>query len=173
MRNKKGFRMYKIRIIGDSILRKKTIDIVKFDENLRVIINEMIDTMHKEDGIGLAAPQVGLDKSLLVIDISGIDENEKPLAFINPIITETSGEVLYEEGCLSIPGVREEVLRPEEITLKYQDENGKKYTEIFAGWKARVLQHEIDHLNGILFVDRISPVKKQLLMAQETIPNRF
>ena len=173
IKTKEGFKMYKIRLIGDLILRKKTTEVNKFDENLKVIINEMIDTMHKEDGIGLAAPQVGLNKSLLVIDISSIDENEKPLAFINPQIVETSGEAIYEEGCLSIPGVREEVTRPEGIILKYQDENGKKYTETFSGWKSRVLQHEIDHLNGILFVDRISPIKQQLLVAQEAIPNRF
>lgn len=165
--------MYKIKLIGDSILRKKTTDINKFDDNLKAIIDEMIDTMHKEDGIGLAAPQVGLDKSFLVVDISNIDENEKPQSFINPQIISTSGEAIYEEGCLSIPGVREEVIRPEEIILKYQDVNGKQYTETFSGWKSRVLQHEIDHLNGILFVDRISPIKKQLLVAQEAIPNRF
>jgi len=165
--------MYKIRIIGDAILRKKTINIEKFDDNLKSIINNMIDTMHNEDGIGLAAPQVGLDKSVLVIDISSIDDSERPTAFINPQIIESAGESVYEEGCLSIPGVREEVARPEEITLKYQDEDGKKHKDTFSGWKARVLQHEIDHLNGILFVDRISPVKKQLLVAQQSIPNRF
>ena len=165
--------MFKVRIIGDSILRKKTTNIEKFNDNLKSLINEMIDTMHKEDGIGLAAPQVGIEKSILVIDISSIDDTEKPTAFINPKIIETSGEAVYEEGCLSIPGVREEVSRPEEITLKYQDSEGKIYNEKFSGWKSRVLQHEIDHLNGILFVDRISPVKKQLLVAQEAIPNRF
>ncbi|MEJ2545124.1 MAG: peptide deformylase, partial [Calditrichaceae bacterium] len=146
--------MYKVRIIGDSILRKKTTDIDKFDNNLQLIINEMIDTMHKEDGIGLAAPQVGLDKSLLVIDISSIDDSEEPTAFINPEIINSSGEAVYEEGCLSIPGVREEVLRPEEIILKYQDADGNNHKETFSGWKSRVLQHEIDHLNGVLFVDR-------------------
>lgn len=165
--------MYKVRIIGDSILRKKTTDVEEFNDNLKSNINEMIDTMHKEDGIGLAAPQVGLDKSLLVIDISSIDDSEGPTAFINPKIVDSSGEAVYEEGCLSIPGVREEVLRPEEIILQYQDVNGIKHKETFSGWQSRVLQHEVDHLNGILFVDRISPVKKQLLVAQEAIPNRF
>jgi len=165
--------MYKLRFIGDSILREKTIDVKKFDDSLRAIIKEMIETMHEEDGVGLAAPQIGLDKSLLVIDISSIDENEVPLAFINPKIIAMEGEALYEEGCLSIPGVREEVTRPEGITLKYQDQTGKKHTEKFTGWRSRVLQHEIDHLNGILFVDRISPIKKQLLVVQEAIPNRF
>lgn len=165
--------MYKIRLIGDSILRKRTKDIEKFDDNLRGIIDNMVDTMHSEDGIGLAAPQIGLDKSILVLDISSLNENEKPLAFINPKIIASEGESVYEEGCLSIPEVREEVTRPEEITLKYQDENGKKHTGKFKGWKSRVLQHEIDHLNGILFVDRISPVKQKLLVAQESIPQQY
>ena len=165
--------MYKIRIIGDSILRQKTTEVEKFDDNLKAVIDEMIDTMHKEDGIGLAAPQVGMNKSLLVIDISSIDDYEKPTAFINPKIVETSGESVYEEGCLSIPGVREEVSRPDTITLKYHDQDGKKHKDTFSGWKSRVLQHEIDHLNGVLFVDHISPVKKQLLVAQDMIPNRF
>lgn len=165
--------MYKIRLIGDSILRKKTTEVTKFDAKLKKIINEMIETMHFEDGIGLAAPQVGLDKSVLVIDISTIDENEKPLAFINPKIVATEGESIYEEGCLSIPDVKEEVARPDEITLEYQDETGKKYNEKFNGWKSRVLQHEIDHLNGVLFVDRISPIKQKLLVAQQTIPQQY
>lgn len=165
--------MYEIRVIGDSILRKKTTNIRKFDDNLHRVVNNMIDTMHIEDGIGLAAPQIGLNKSILVIDISSIDENEKPLAFINPEIIASDGESVYEEGCLSIPNVREEVTRPEEITLKYQDVEGKKHIEEFFGWKSRVLQHEIDHLNGILFVDRISPVKQKLLVAQETIPQQY
>ena len=165
--------MYEIRVIGDSILRKKTTNIRKFDDNLLRVVNNMIDTMHIEDGIGLAAPQVGLNKSILVIDISCIDENEEPLAFINPEIIASNGESVHEEGCLSIPNVREEVTRPEEITLKYQDKEGKKYIEKFSGWKSRVLQHEIDHLNGILFVDRISPVKQKLLVVQETIPQQY
>ena len=165
--------MYEIRVIGDSILRRKTTNIRKFDDNLLRVVNNMIDTMHIEDGIGLAAPQIGLNKSILVIDISSLDENEKPLAFINPEIITTDGESVYEEGCLSIPNVREEVTRPEEIALKYQDVKGKKHFEKFSGWKSRVLQHEIDHLNGILFVDRISPVKQKLLVAQETIPQQY
>ena len=165
--------MYKLKLIGDSILRKKTTDIKNFDDNLHKIVNNMIDTLHVEEGIGLAAPQIGLDKSILVIDISSIDENEKPMSCINPEIIATEGESVYEEGCLSIPGVREEVTRPEEIILKYQNETGKKHKEKFSGWKSRVLQHEIDHLNGILFVDRISPVKQKLLVAQDTIPQQY
>lgn len=165
--------MYEIRLIGDSILRKKTEKVKKFDDSLQKVIKNMIDTMHIEDGIGLAAPQIGLNKSILVIDISSLDENEEPLAFINPEIISREGESVQEEGCLSIPNVREEVSRPEEITLKFQNVEGKKFVEKFSGWKSRVLQHEIDHLNGILFVDRISPIKQKLLVAQETIPQQY
>ena len=93
--------------------------------------------------------------------------------FINPEILSSEGESVVEEGCLSIPGVREEVKRPEQITLSYMDEDGNKHEETFAGWMARVLQHEIDHLNGVLFVDHISPVKKQLLITQDIIPSVY
>ena len=165
--------MLKLRFIGDPILRHETKPVTKFDEKLKSTVNQMIDVMHREDGIGLAAPQVGLIDKLLVVDISGVEEGNNPQAFINPEIISTQGEAIIEEGCLSIPGVKEEVRRPETITLTYNDENGKKHEDTFSGWMARVLQHEIDHLNGILFVDRISPVKKQLLISQEAIPVAF
>ncbi len=165
--------MYKIRIIGDPVLRKSTKKVTDFNDNIKRIVKNMIAVMHREDGVGLAAPQVGLDSSILVIDISGVEENELPTAFINPEIIEASGESVIEEGCLSIPGVREDVLRPDKIELVYNDEDGNSHKELLNGWKARVLQHEIDHLNGILFVDRISPVKRQLLISQEIIPEKY
>ncbi|MGD9486804.1 MAG: peptide deformylase [Calditrichaceae bacterium] len=165
--------MYKIRLIGDPVLRKTTKKVTDFNDNIKRIVKNMITVMHREDGVGLAAPQVGLDSSILVIDISGVEENELPRAFINPEIIEASGEAVFEEGCLSIPGVREDVLRPDKIELVYNDEDGNTHKELLDGWKARVLQHEIDHLNGILFVDRISPVKRQLLISQDIIPEKY
>lgn len=165
--------MYRIRFIGDPILRKNTKQVKDFNDNVKRIVNNMIIVMHREDGIGLAAPQVGIDSKILVIDISAMDENEGPKAFINPEIIESSGESVIEEGCLSIPGVREDVLRPDKIKLTYNDENGDAHNELFEGWKARVLQHEIDHLDGILFVDRISPVKRQMLINQNIIPEKY
>lgn len=165
--------MYKIRFIGDPILRKKTTKVEEFGDNIKTIIENMISCMHRDDGIGLAAPQVGLTQSVLVVDISGLEKDEHPKAFINPEIIEVSGESVVEEGCLSIPGVREDVTRPDQIKLTYQDESGKKITAEYDGWMARVLQHEIDHLNGILFVDHISPIKRKMLINQEAIPENY
>ena len=158
--------MMKIRIIGDEALRQVADEVTDFDENLAQLVEDMIDTMHTADGIGLAAPQVGISKRVLVIDISPIDEKSTPRAFINPVIMESSGECQLEEGCLSIPDVRENVTRPEEILVSYQTETGAMESESFDGWTARVLQHEIDHLNGVLFVDYLSPVKKKLISRQ-------
>ncbi|HGY57194.1 MAG TPA: peptide deformylase [Caldithrix abyssi] len=165
--------MYKIRLIGDPVLREKTKQVTNFDGQLQKTVAQMIDFMHQEDGIGLAAPQVGLRNSILVVDISPIEEEEKPRAFINPKIISAEGESVVEEGCLSIPGVREDVTRPERIRLAYQDLDGRRIEEDYDGWLARVLQHELDHLNGILFVDLISPVKRQLLINQGLIPEKY
>jgi peptide deformylase len=158
--------MMKLRIIGDEVLRQVATAVTDFDENLAHLVDEMIDTMHSAEGIGLAAPQVGISRRLLVIDISPIDEKSGPRAFINPVIMEATGECQLEEGCLSIPDVRENVTRPERILLRYQTVTGEMESESFDGWMARVLQHEIDHLNGVLFVDYLSPVKKKLISRQ-------
>ena len=165
--------MLKLRYIGDPILRRETEPVPAFDKSLKNFVNDMIKTMHKEDGIGLAAPQIGHLKKIIVVDISGIEEDEKPRVFINPEITHSSGESVVEEGCLSIPEVREDVSRPEKIKVKYYNENGDNFEDEFDGWMARVLQHEIDHLNGILFVDLISPIKRQLLISQKMIPEKY
>ncbi len=165
--------MLRLRYIGDPILRRKTEPILVFDESLKSFVKSMIKSMHKQDGIGLAAPQIGHLKKVLVVDISGIEEDAKPKVFINPEIIHASGESVVEEGCLSIPDVREDVERPEEIKLKYFDESGDCFEDEYDGWMARVLQHEIDHLNGILFVDLISPVKRKLLISQEMIPEKY
>lgn len=165
--------MYKIKYIGDPILRRRGEEIKDFNNNLDTLINDMIEIMHREDGIGLAAPQIGLSKKLLVLDISSLEKSEKPRAFVNPQILNASGESVVEEGCLSIPGVREEVSRPEKIKLTFQNEKGESVTEEYDGWLARVLLHEIDHLNGILFVDVISPLKRQMLIQQGAIPETY
>jgi peptide deformylase len=154
--------MYDIKIIGDSVLRRKASSFTKFDNNLARIANDMIETMHERDGIGLAAPQVGLSKRLIVIDTFPVDKTSTPMIFVNPEILESWGEITMEEGCLSIPGVNEQVTRPEGILLKYQDIEGIEKTEKHDGWTARVIQHEIDHLNGILFIDYLSPLKQKL-----------
>ncbi len=164
---------YKIRFIGDPILRKVAAPITEFDKDLKKFARDMIEVMHVEDGIGLAAPQIGISKQIIAVDASELVEDEYPRVFINPEILESSGEWVVEEGCLSIPGVREEVKRPEKILLKFQDETGELFTEEYSGWLARILQHEIDHLNGILFVDRISPVRRNLLIVNKMIPEKY
>jgi peptide deformylase len=158
----------KIRIIGDDVLREVAEDVEEFDEKLVRLGEEMIDFMHNADGIGLAAPQVGISKRILVTDVSPIEEDQEPRVFVNPVILESAGECTLEEGCLSIPDVREDVTRPEEILLKYNTPYGESKTEKFTGWMSRVLQHEIDHLDGVLFVDYLSPIKKKLISSRFT-----
>jgi peptide deformylase len=157
--------MYRIRIIGDDVLRKVAKEITEFDESLHKLANEMLDIMHDSEGIGLAAPQVGVSKRLIVIDISETNKNFGPMIFVNPVILETKGEIKMEEGCLSVPGVHEDILRPQKITLKYQTLSGEEMTEEYDELMARVIQHEIDHINGILFVDYLSPVKRKLVLS--------
>jgi peptide deformylase len=128
--------------------------------------------MYYSDGVGLAAPQVGLSIRLFVIDASsGADENPElegfKKVFINPEIIETKGdEWTMNEGCLSLPEIREDVDRPDEVTIKYLDENFEEHTETYKGFAGRVIQHEYDHLEGILFVDHLSPLRKRLLKSK-------
>lgn len=165
--------MYKLRFIGDPVLRRETELVNTFGEETKKVVDNMVKTMHREDGIGLAAPQVGISKKILVVDISPFEEGAGPRAFINPEIVESWGEAVVEEGCLSIPDVREDVSRPEGIKIVFVDENGSKHEESHDGWMARVLQHEIDHLNGVLFIDLISPIKRQLLKSENRVPESY
>ena len=164
--------IYPISIIGSSILRKKTVEISKDYPGLQQLISDMFETMYAADGIGLAAPQIGKAIRLLVIDANPLAEDDPTLAgfkkvFINAKITETEGESeLMNEGCLSIPGIQEEVKRINKIRLEYYDENFDFHDEYYQGFAARVLQHEYDHLDGILFVDRVSPIRKTLIRSK-------
>ncbi|MCX7833533.1 MAG: peptide deformylase [Ignavibacteria bacterium] len=143
---------------GTEILRKVSKPIENIDIDTINLVNDMFYTMNLADGIGLAAPQVNKNLSLAVIDISKLEEYKdyKPFVIINPKITDHHGSSLINEGCLSIPEVRGDVKRPEEIYLEYIDINGKEIKAEFSGLLARVLQHEIDHLNGKLFIDYLS-----------------
>ena len=144
---------------GDPILRKKCNSVKDFLK-LESLLNDMFDTMYEENGIGLAANQVGFDMNLFIIDISGIEEDEKTRVFINGEIINSEGESWFEEGCLSIPDIRLNVKRPDIIKFKYQDEKGQEFEEDFDGLLARAIQHEVDHLNGVFIVDRVSKSEK-------------
>jgi peptide deformylase len=153
---------------GFDILKKKTRKIYKVDDKLVELVRNMFHTMHKANGIGLAAPQIGLDIALTVIDISRTDENGhyEPLTLLNPKILDSHGEDSAEEGCLSIPYVRAEVARPAEVYLEYQDLDLNKKTIELKGFLGRVAQHEIDHLNGILFIDHITKEDRKILKGE-------
>lgn len=157
---------------GDPVLRKVGRDIDKDYPNLSQLIEDMFETMYHARGVGLAAPQIGLDIRLFIVDASPFDEDEddKPelknfkKVFINAYIIDESGkEWPFNEGCLSIPEIREDVNRLSNIKIKYCDENFVEYTEDYKGILARIIQHEYDHIEGKLFVDKISPIKKRLI----------
>ncbi|MFH2140831.1 MAG: peptide deformylase [Bacteroidota bacterium] len=157
---------------GNPVLRKIAEPITKGYEGLDQLIKDMYDTMYKSDGVGLAAPQIGKSVRLIVIDASALAEDDKTLMglkkiLINPqMITEEGDEWLFEEGCLSLPGIREEVKRKPDIRIKYLDENFEPHDEEYNGIAARVIQHEYDHLQGTMFVDRLNPLKKRLLKSR-------
>jgi len=157
---------------GNPILRKEAVDIDKDYPNLTELLANMFETMHNANGVGLAAPQIGLNIRLFVIDLSCLSdehpeyENYKKI-IINPEIVEISEEeVTMEEGCLSLPGISENVVRKNTVVLNYLDENFVEHQNEFTGYPARVVQHEYDHLEGQLFIDRISVIRRQLIRAK-------
>ena len=156
----------KIYMLGEETLRTPANRIVKVDDSIRKLAKDMLITMYSAKGIGLAAPQVGVKKRILVIDLNFEDPNAAPNVFINPEIISSSASLdTYEEGCLSIPGVYLNVVRPSSIKLSYRDEMGRPKKMNAEGLMARCIQHEIDHLNGVLFVDKVNDedeLKKQL-----------
>ncbi len=159
--------VYPIVMFGDSVLRKRAENISR-GTDLTSIISDMFETMYAAHGIGLAAPQIGKGIRLFVVDGTALEEepdlHDFKMAFINPHLLEEEGdEWEMEEGCLSIPNIREEVARPERIKLKYFDTDWKEHTRVFDGMKARIIQHEYDHLEGKLFIDYLSPLKKRML----------
>ncbi|RKD34361.1 peptide deformylase [Thermohalobacter berrensis] len=139
-----------LRFKGDPILRKKSREVTKIDDRIKILLEDMLETMYKEEGVGLAAPQVGILRRVVVIDVG-----DGPIKLINPEIIEEDGEKIDEEGCLSVPGESGKVKRPAMVKVKYLDENGEEQIIEGTGLLARALCHEIDHLNGILFIDKI------------------
>lgn len=155
-----------IKLMGESVLRTPTEDVESFDEELEELVEDMLETMYHAQGIGLAAPQVGVPRRVLVVDLGEADEEGVgPLALVNARVVESSKEKdRGPEGCLSIPGLEEVVERPESVTVQGYDPQGREVSLEASGLLARALQHEVDHTDGILFVDRVSPFKRKLLM---------
>ena len=160
--------IYPIVLYGDPVLKKRGEDVDPETVDIKQLSEDMFETMYQASGIGLAAPQIGLSLRIFIVDSSPIDEEEgRPgfkRVFINPEILESQGEVWkFEEGCLSIPGVRADVQRPPVIKIRYRDEHWQERTETLDGMAARIVLHEYDHVEGILFTDRIKGLKKRLL----------
>jgi peptide deformylase len=154
-----------VRIYGDPVLRQRAAEVTSFDESLRRLIADLRETMHAYQGVGLAATQVGVLQRVLVVDVPLDDEAETRAAYalVNPVIVERDATQTAEEGCLSIPAIFEDVTRAQMIRVRYQDEQGAPGALEAEGYLARAIQHEIDHLDGVLFVDRLSVLKRQFL----------
>ena len=159
--------LLKIITYGHPTLRKKAEPVKEITDDIKKLVEDMYETMDEADGIGLAAPQVNRSIRLIVIGIHHIDETMEPTAFINPEIIEKSEETEpKEEGCLSVPGIREDVIRPTKVKVKFTNIEGEEEVWEAEELLAKVFQHELDHLNGVLFTDLISPFKKQLVEGQ-------
>ncbi|ASB48325.1 peptide deformylase [Alkalitalea saponilacus] len=161
--------IYPVVVYGHPVLRKVAEEIESDYEGLSQLIEDMWETMYKADGVGLAAPQIGIPIRLFVIDGNDMAEDFPELegfkrVFINAEIVEFEGSKVNEaEGCLSLPGIREEVSRPSKIRIRYDDENFVEHDEVYEGFAARIIQHEYDHIEGKLFVDYLSPLRKRLI----------
>ncbi len=163
--------------IPDPSLRKKSLPVEVVDEEIRAFVKDMIETMYHDDGVGLAAVQVGVHKRILVIDASDRDDTMPlgffPICVINPKIVKWSEEkCTLTEGCLSVPGEYLEVIRPESLTVQFLDEKGETRVIDCSGWFARVIQHEIDHLDGKLLIDYTSSIKRDVIIRRLTKAKR-
>jgi len=152
-----------VKTFPDKVLRIKAEPVTNIDDSLNKLLDDMVDTMHESKGVGLAAPQVGVSKRVIVVDTSVGEDSEMIYKLINPEIISEAREQLGEEGCLSVPGEYENVRRADQVTLKAMNLDGDTYTIEAEGFLARVFQHEIDHLNGILFIDKLPSYKKDTL----------
>ena len=157
--------IYDILIAPEPRLKQVAKPVEKFDTNLQIFIDNMLETMYAANGIGLAATQIGDMRRVLVLDVAQRDGEQKPMHFINPEISwQSEEENVYSEGCLSLPGYFEEVTRPARVKIRYQDATGNQHEIEADSLLATCLQHEIDHLNGKLFVDHISTVKRDIIL---------
>jgi peptide deformylase len=152
-----------LRIYGDPVLREKTEEVTEFGEQLAPLVERMYEVMYEEEGVGLAAPQVGSDLRMMVLDVPLEEGGAFRGVLINPEVLETEGTQRDEEGCLSFPGIREEITRADRIKVRARGVDGEPFTFEANALLSRAVQHEIDHLDGVLFIDRMSPVRRRLL----------
>jgi peptide deformylase len=150
-----------IHLLGSPVLRQRSAEVGAVDDDVRRLVQEMFDTMDAAKGVGLAANQIGVTRRVAVVDADG-----DRFAMIDPVILETEGSATAEEGCLSIPEIYGDVTRPERVVIEAMDEQGGRYRREASGLKARAIQHEIDHLDGVLFLDHLSLIKRQMLLAR-------
>ena len=148
---------------GANVLRQKCALISEIDEDVRCLMTDLFDSMRAAEGVGLAAPQIGIARRVCVIDVSAQQPDYPPIALINPRIVYNEGTQVSEEGCLSFPDLYGDVKRAESVTVEALNLDGEIFTTKGSGFYARALQHELDHLNGVLFVDHLSPLKRQLM----------
>ena len=148
---------------GSQVLRRKAAPVASVDADIKTLVRDMLDSMREANGVGLAAPQIGVLKRVIVVDVSSQEPERPPIGLINPEIFNGSGSVVGEEGCLSFPDLYGDVTRAAQIEVEALDVHGEAFRFPAEGYYARVLQHEIDHLDGKLFVDHISPLKRQLM----------
>lgn len=152
-----------VRIYGDPVLREKAKAILAFDDSLHSLVTDLYDTMAAYNGVGLAANQVGVAQRVFVVDVPHEDGTHDRFAVVNPVLGEKKGKQKDDEGCLSMPGITEPVERALSLRLRGFDEHGRPIDRVVEGFLARAVQHETDHLDGVLFTDRLSPLKKTLL----------
>lgn len=155
-----------IRLLGDAVLRRKTVPVDRFDAELASFLEDLLETMYEADGVGLAAPQVGDSRRATVIDVSEERDGSRVLELVNPRILRSEGTISSEEGCLSIPGIVETIERAAEVEVEYHDRHGER--KVVAGTEllSRALQHEIDHLEGVLFIDYLGPLKRRMVVRE-------
>ncbi len=155
-------KLKRVRVYGDPVLRRKAKPIGKIDASVEKLVDEMFEVLEEEGGIGLAAPQIGVPLRLIIVSLA-TDSGRDELALINPLITRAEGWQEYEEGCLSVPGIYEKVKRRAKITLEAMDLSGSRISSAYEDFLATVFQHELDHLDGVLFVDRLPRMKRRML----------
>ena len=155
-----------IKILGDPVLREAAEEVGELGDEVRALVRDMFETMYLAEGIGLAAPQVGVSERVIIVDLGEADEEGAgAIALVNPKVVESSRKKSKApEGCLSIPGMEEVVERPETVTVEGLDPGGEPWAMEVSGLLSRALQHEIDHLDGVLFIDRVSPLKRRMLL---------